>query len=216
MRPFPTEKGMNVEGLFLEWIIKSLKPNGVANIVLPDGIFTNVGNKRLHGYIIEQCYIDSIISLPVNTFFNTSKKTYILTLRKKKISGEKQKYPVFAYYCSSIGETLDVYRFDTDENDFQVAVSKYNLYRNCKDKNNIDKFLKPIFEDDLRLKFLSIDSFKEHTAWDIDKRWSDDEKVKMGVKKADVIMSLDEFNNYLTDIISDINNYGEAIKCLKL
>ncbi len=213
---FYTEKGMNVEGLFLEWIIKSLKPNGVANIVLPDGIFTNVGNERLHNFIIEQCYIDAIISLPINTFFNTSKKTYVLTMRKKKTIGEKQKYPVFAYFCSSIGETLDVYRFDTDESDFQVAVSKFNLYRNCKDKNNIEGFLKPIFENDLRLKFLSIDSFKEHTAWDIDKRWNDDEKISMGVKKADVIMSLDEFNNYLIEVIADINNYGEAIKCLKL
>lgn len=38
----------------------------------------------------------------------------------------------------------------------------------------------------------------------------------MGVKKADVIMSLDEFDSYLADIIADINNYGEAVKCLKL
>ena len=213
---FYTEKGMNVEGLFLEWIIKSLKPNGVANVVLPDGIFTNIGNKRLHSFIIEQCFVDAIISLPVNTFFNTAKKTYILTLRKKKDIGIKQSYPVFAYYCSTIGETLDVYRFDIDENDFQTAVNKFNLFRSCKDRNKIDDYLKPIFDDDIRLKFLSIDSFKEHSAWDIDKRWSDDEKVKMGVKKADVIMNLDEFNDYLSDIIADINNYGEAIKCLKL
>lgn len=213
---FYTEKGMNVEGLFLEWIIKSLKPNGVANIVLPDGIFTNVGNKRLHGFIFEQCFVDAIISLPVNTFFNTAKKTYILTLRKKKDIGIKQDYPVFTYYCSSIGETLDVYRFDTDDSDFQTAVNKYNLFRSCKDKNNIDSYLKPIFENDIRLKLLSVDSFSEHSAWDIDKRWSDDEKVMMGVKKADVIMNVDEFNEYLTGIIADINNYGEAIKCLKL
>lgn len=37
----------------------------------------------------------------------------------------------------------------------------------------------------------------------------------MGVKKADVIMSLDEFHDFLGDIIADINNYGETIKCLK-
>ena len=46
-------------------------------------------------------------------------------------------------------------------------------------------------------------------------RWTDEEKVKMGVKKADVIMNLDEFSEYLTGIVADINNYGEAIKCLK-
>ncbi len=80
---FYTEKGLGVEGLFLEWIIKSIKPNGIANIVLPDGIFTNVGNKRLHEFITTNCYIEAIISLPINTFFNTPKKTYIMTLRKK-------------------------------------------------------------------------------------------------------------------------------------
>lgn len=28
-------------------------------------------------------------------------------------------------------------------------------------------------------------------------------------------MNLDEFSEYLTGIVADINNYGEAIKCLK-
>lgn len=213
---FYTENGKGVEGLFLEWIIKSLKPNAVANIVLPDGIFTNIGNERLHNFIIDECYIESIISLPINTFFNTPKKTYIMTLRKKKNKSEKQNYPIYTYYCASIGESLDVYRFDIDDNDFQKAVNKYNIYRSCKDKNNIDEYIRPIFENDLKLKFLTIDSFSEHIAWDIDKRWSDDEKIAMGVKKADVIMNLDEFNEYLSDIVAEINNYGEAIKCLKL
>lgn len=212
---FYTEKGLGVEGLFLEWIIKSIKPNGIANIVLPDGIFTNVGNKRLHEFITTNCYIEAIISLPINTFFNTPKKTYIMTLRKKRDVAQIQDYPIFAYYCASIGETLDVYRFDTDDNGFQTAVNKYNLFRSCKDKNKIDDYLKPIFEDDLKLKLFTINSFAEHTAWDIEKRWTDEEKVKMGVKKADVIMNLDEFSEYLTGIVADINNYGEAIKCLK-
>lgn len=212
---FYTEKGLGVEGLFLEWIIKSIKPNGIANIVLPDGIFTNVGNKRLHEFITTNCYIEAIISLPINTFFNTPKKTYIMTLRKKRDVAQIQDYPIFAYYCASIGETLDVYRFDTDDNDFQTAVNKYNLFRSCKDKNKIDDYLKPIFEDDLKLKLFTINSFAEHTAWDIEKRWTDEEKVKMGVKKADVIMNLDKFSEYLTGIVADINNYGEAIKCLK-
>ncbi len=210
---FYTEKGQGVEGLFLEWIIKSLKPNGVANIVLPDGIFTNFGNQKLHEFITNQCFIEAIISLPINTFFNTPKKTYILTLRKKKDVEIKQDYPVFAYYCTSIGESLDVYRFDIDDNDFHTAVNKYNLFRNCKDKNNIENYLKPVF-DDIKLKFLTIESFKEHSAWDIDKRWNDEEKIKMGVKKADVVMNLDEFRNYLSEVIADINEYGEAIKCL--
>lgn len=169
----------------------------------------------MHGFITTNCYIEAIISLPINTFFNTPKKTYIMTLRKKRDVSKKQNYPIFAYYCASIGESLDVYRFDSDDNDFQAAVNKYNLLRSCKDKNKIDDYLKPIFEDDLKLKLFSIDSFAEHSAWDIEKRWTDEEKVRMGVKKANVIMSLDEFNEYLSEIVDDMNNYREAIKCLK-
>ena len=141
-----------------------------------------------------------------------------MTLRKKRDVAQIQDYPIFAYYCASIGETLDVYRFDTDDNDFQTAVNKYNLccssrskvlssfigiiiliffiilwliflklspftrldnifFRSCKDKNKIDDYLKPIFEDDLKLKLFTINSFAEHTAWDIEKRWTDEEKV---------------------------------------
>lgn len=210
---FYTEKGQGVEGLFLEWIIKSLKPNGVANIVLPDGIFTNIGNHRLRNFVIEQCFIEAIISLPINTFFNTPKKTYILTIKKKRDLSLTQNYPIFAYYCSSIGETLDVNRFNIDDNDFQVAVNKFNLYRNCKDKNNIEDYLKSIFTDN-RLKLLDFNNFKELQSWDIDKCWSDDEKIKIGVKKSDQIMSLDEFESYIKEVIDDINGYCEAIKCL--
>lgn len=69
-----TSGGRGIEALFTEWIVKSLKRGGTANIILPDGIFTNVGNDKLKSLIIDNCYIDSIISLPVGTFFNTPKK----------------------------------------------------------------------------------------------------------------------------------------------
>ena len=52
-------------------------------LFLPDGIFTNLGNTNLKEFILNNCFIESIISLPINSFFNTPKKTYILTIRKK-------------------------------------------------------------------------------------------------------------------------------------
>ncbi|NMB44125.1 MAG: N-6 DNA methylase, partial [Clostridiales bacterium] len=113
---FYTLGGSGVESLFLEWILKALKHGGVANVVLPDGIFSNYGNKNLKEYILKNFFIESIISLPVGSFFNTPKKTYILTVRKKTKSdidnNVNQDYPVFTYIANSIGETLDVYRFD--------------------------------------------------------------------------------------------------------
>lgn len=214
-------KGNGVEALFLEWIIRSLKYGGTANIVLPDGIFSNLGNTNLKAFLLKNCYIESIISLPINSFFNTPKKTYILTLKKKSKeeidSNKKQDYKIFAYICKSIGETLDVYRFDTtDDNDLREAVNKYNSYRNLSDRNNINEPFKTWFKSDGKLKFLSVDDFPSSENWIIDNFWSDKEKIELGFKKADCVMSLDEFKAYLDTLVNDVISYKEAIECLKL
>lgn len=217
---FYSAKGNGVEALFLEWIIRSLKYGGTANIVLPDGIFTNLGNTNLKDLILKYCFIESIISLPINSFFNTPKKTYILTLHKKteeEVENEvKQNHKIFCYICKSIGETLDTYRFDTpDDNDLHEAVNKYNSYKNLPDKNNIQEPFKSWFENDGKLKLLSIDKFPANANWNIDNFWSEEEKIALGFKEADDIMTLDEFKTYIDDLVNDINNYKEAIECLK-
>ena len=217
---FYTAKGNGVEALFLEWIIRSLKYGGTANIVLPDGIFTNLGNTNLKELILKNCYIESIISLPINSFFNTPKKTYILTLRKKteeEINNEtKQDYKVFCYICKSIGETLDTYRFDTpDDNDLHEAVNKYNSYKNLPNKNDVQEPFKAWFENDGKLKLLSLDNFPSDANWNIDNFWSDEEKIRLGFKEADDIMTLDEFKAFIDNLVNDMTNYKEAIECLK-
>ena len=217
---FYKSKGNGVEALFLEWIVRSLKYNGTANIVLPDGIFTNLGNTNLKQLILDTCYIESIISLPVGSFFNTPKKTYILTLHKKSEedfnSNKKQDYNVFTYICKSIGEELNVNRFDTpDDNDLHNAVVKYNSYKNIQDKNNIQEPFKTWFKADGKMKLLSIDSFPASESWNIDNFWSDEEKIELGFKEADNVMSLDEFKVFCNELMNDISNYREAIECLK-
>ena len=74
---------MGVEGLFMEWIIKALKPGGKAFIVIPDGIFKSSNDKNLRQYLLDECYVDGIISLPIKTFFTTPKKTYVLAITQK-------------------------------------------------------------------------------------------------------------------------------------
>ena len=61
--------GLGLEAMFLEWIVRSTKQGGVINIVIPDGILANINNKTLKSKILEQCYIKSIISLPMKAFF---------------------------------------------------------------------------------------------------------------------------------------------------
>lgn len=209
-----SEGGIGVEGLFLEWIVKSLKKGGTANIVLPDGIMSNIYNQTLREYIIKTCFVEAIISLPLNTFFNTPKKTFVLTIVKKQDINEVQQHPVFAYLCNSIGETLDVNRFDIEENDFGEAVSKYVHYHKSRDKTNLPQFLSDAFSRDGKLKFLSISSFKTGDDWFIDNRWTDDEKVSLGFKEQTNAMTVSEMQTYIDTVIEEIANYKEELSCL--
>lgn len=211
--------GKGVEGLFLEWIINALKYGGTANVILPEGIFANIGNAVLKEKIIANCYIEAIISLPVNSFFNTSKKTYILTLRKKTKheieSGCVQTNRVFAYICKTIGETLDVYRFDIDENDLHEATNKYNAYRNLSDRNDIQEPFKSWFESDKKMKLVDISKFDPKRNWNIDNFWSEEEKVELGFKQANNIMSVSEFQSFIEEVMEEMEAYKEAVECLK-
>lgn len=208
-----TSGGRGIEALFTEWIVKSLKEGGCANVILPDGIFTNIGNDKLKQLILDNCFIDSIISLPVGTFFNTPKKTFILTIHKKSQEEKEmtQPYPVYAYLCSSIGETMDVYRFDIVDNDLHDAVELYNLYR--ANKNNTIAI--SAVADNPRAKLLNIDKFDASENWNVELHWSDEEKIALGIKKKDTVMSLDEFGGYISELINDIRGYQEAVECLK-
>ena len=210
--------GIGVEALFLEWILKSLKYGGVANIILPDGIFSNDANKKIKEYILNNCYIESIISLPVGTFFTTPKKTYILTLKKKTEEEiEKniiQDYPIFTYIANSIGETLDIYRFDTEENDLKLAVIKYNFFRK-NNKKNLEEPLKSFILNDPKLKLIDISDFSKDKSWIIENWWTEDEKVAIGLKKEKNVVTIDEFKELVEDIILTLKEFKEDIECLK-
>lgn len=205
--PAYTAGGLGIEALFLEWIIRSLKRGGEANIVLPDGIFTNVKNSGLKKLILEECFIESIISLPVGTFFNTPKKTFILTIRRRTAAEKNrpQPYPVFTYLCSSIGETLDTYRFETDQNDLADAADLYCAYRGARNS----RFILSAVDENPRAKLIDISSFDADCSWDIGLFWSAEEKEKLGIKKADSVMTISEFRDVFGEFVR------EADRCMK-
>ncbi len=201
--------GMGVEGLFMEWIIRSLKPGGKSFIVVPDGIFNRQNDKNLRKFILDECIIDGIISLPLNTFFTTSKKTYILAITKKLSNSEIQTAPVFTYLASEVGESRDIYRFDIEQDDLNDAVELFNASKNSKDyfiKNNINP----------RCKFQSITKFietiEQSNSWIIDKWWSDEEKIKLGIAEKQETINLLEFANLINDVGTNIGNFQDEIK----
>lgn len=198
---------MGVEGLFVEWIIKALKPNGKAYVVIPDGILNRQNDKNLRKFILDECFLDGIISLPINTFFTTNKKTYIFCITKKVGKTEVQKEPVFTYLVSEIGESRDVYRFDIDQNDLQEAVTLYTFFKS--NKNNFTKI-----NSDKRCKVQPFDNFLNNieTNWVIDKWWTEEEKVELGIIEKNEKVTLFEFSSIIEDVANSIQELQEEIK----
>ncbi len=214
-----TWNGVGIEALFLEWIVRSLAYGGIANIVLPDGLFSNINNKNLKRELKRMCCIESIISLPRNTFFNTSKKTYILTVKKKSLreieQNIEQNYPVFCYICSSIGETLDKDRFDEpDQNDLHESVCKYNYFKNLPNKFEMQEPFKTYFSQDIRFKAISVKCFENHKSWIIENWWSDDEKVAMGVKDPVDLLDAEDLENAIEDVIKVMSDCKQKVKAV--
>jgi type I restriction enzyme M protein len=196
---------IGVEGLFMEWIIRALKHNGKAFIVVPDGIFNRQNDKSLREFIKQECYIDGIISLPLNTFFTTNKKTYILCLTKKNDKSDIQTDPVFTYLVSEIGESRDVYRFDIEQNDLDEAVTLYNFF-----KGNKSEFKK--FNKDPRCKVFPIDKFEPNEHWSVDRWWNREEKIELGIEEEDKAIDIIEFSSLVSDISDTLGGFSTMLK----
>lgn len=199
--------GLGVEGLFIEWIIKALKPNGKAFVVIPDGILNRQNDTNLRKFILDSCIIDAIISLPINTFFTTNKKTYIIALTKKYDTTQNQTTPIFSYLVSDIGETLDIYRFETGENQLDIAVDLYNQFKGARHK---------FITDDPRCKLFDYKIFKENydKNWTVDRWWTQEEKISLGISEEKKTMTPSEFGNMIGDIINEISEYQSLFQDL--
>ena len=196
---------MGVEGLFMEWVVRALKPGGKAFVVVPDGILNRQNDKNLRSFILDECFIDAIISLPKNTFFTTPKKTYILGITKK-LKREQQKEPVFTYLVSEIGETRDIYRFSIEQNDLQEAVTLFSFFR--ANKNRFENI-----NSDERCKVLPIEKFISgiEKDWMVDKWWSEEEKIKLGILEEQKTIAIDNFPQLLEDVADRILEYREEV-----
>lgn len=191
--------GTGIESLFMEWIIKALKPGGKAFVVIPDGLLDRQADKTIRQFIIDECYIDGLISLPKSTFFTTPKKTYILCLTKKNHKKDTQLDPVFTYIVSEIGESRDIYRFDIDQNDLSEATMLYTFFKGS--KKNFAKI-----NTDLRCKIIDFPYFQNNvrSEWIIDKIWTKEEKIALGLIEEEKLVKIGEFPNLLHKVSDNI------------
>lgn len=177
-------KGIGLEGLALNWIIYHLKLGGSAFIIIPDGLLNRIYDRELRNHILKHCYLNAIVSLPKKTFFATSKKTYILAITKKDKSEDEQTHPIFTYLVDTIGERMDVTRFDIEENDLLEMTSLFNQFKG--DKEGFSTTLP-------KCKIQPIERFVNEPSWIIDRWWTDEEKEALGIIEPEDVISLDEF-----------------------
>lgn len=207
LEEYYTKGGKGLEGLSLEWIIRSLKKGGKAFIVIPDSILNVTQNKNLREFLLSECYLDCLISLPTKTFFNTPKKTYILGITKKDKTSDLQDFPVFTYLVSNIGETLDVNRFETEgKSDLERAKDLFNSFSGSPKTFPVEEI------GDLRCKIQSIEKFQPEDFWLVDKWWTKEEKINLGVIEEESLVTIDEFKETLKEFSNKLKDYEKLLE----
>jgi type I restriction enzyme M protein len=197
---------MGVEGLFMQLIIKGLKASGRAFVVVPDGLLFRHGDSALREFILKQCELEAVVSLPKNTFYTTSKKTYILALRKKQSVSVAQVNPVFTYLISSVGETLDSKRFSTDDNDLPQMAEQFRIFAASPSGFTSG--------DNLRCRVQPIDMFRDSESWVIDHWWTDAELERLGAIDSQVAVTPSGLSERLRDMVNDIGSVESALQAL--
>ena len=200
-----------VETLATEWIIKKLKKWWRAFAIIPEWILSRWTEKSVRKLLIDECFINWIISLPTNTFFTTPQKTYILAITKKHSKDEKQRTSIFTYLVSDIWETLDVDRFNTWKSDLEKAKELFKLF-----DGNEEIFEK--FNNDPRCKIQSIERLIEKVEdnWAIDRRWSKEEKIELWIEEQEEIWNLEDFILRISDLKEKISSIENNIKQLTI
>lgn len=178
---------LGLESLSVEWIIKSLKRGGRAFILVPDGILGRVAGK-LRKHILDECFLEGIVSLPLRTFYANAEHTYILAITKKHHPGDVQRHPVFTYLVSNIGERLtSVKREEIDDDDLPEMERLFRIF--CADKTSSRDLLE---KQSGRCKIWEVDRFRGGVQWVVDRWWTREERIAIGAQEAIVLAKKDE------------------------
>ncbi len=164
-----SDGGRGTESLAIQWVVNHLKLSGEAYVIVPDGL---MNQEAMIEYIKDRCYILAVVSLPSRTFYSTPKKTYILALRRKSEDASTQTEPVFTYLVSEVGESRDSRRVPIEENDMKSMEQEFAFFRAVPNRYT---------SADPRCKILSWDDFSALSNWLVDRNWTNDEKVELGI-----------------------------------
>ena len=203
MNEYPIS-GLGLESLSIEWIIKSLRGGGKAFLVIPDGILARVNGKSLRDYILQECFLNAVISLPQRTFFANFKQTYILAITKKNNRQDIQTAPVFSYIVSNIGEKLtSVKREEIDENDLPEMENLYRMFQGNQSIAHMVESQSP------RCKAFPFEKFRDSSHW-VTNRWWPQDEIALWEGPADVV-SAQDVESLLSELRVATADYEDAL-----
>jgi type I restriction enzyme M protein len=116
------------ELLFIEKIVKSLKPGGRAAVIVPDGLVEATSYKGFRQKFLFDAEVEAVVSLP-NFVFEpyTGEKTYILFFQRKLETkrGKIQDDPIWHYIVDNDGYQSGKKRYHINENDLPELEAGY-------------------------------------------------------------------------------------------
>jgi type I restriction enzyme M protein len=118
------------EILFLERIIYLLENDGMAAVIVPEGVLFGSANapKKIREILLKDCDLQAVISLPSGVFMPyTGVKTSILMFQKKQFKSEVyHTQKVWFYGMDSDGYTLDANRKPLKDKPLPRIVASYD------------------------------------------------------------------------------------------
>jgi type I restriction enzyme M protein len=197
---------LGLEGLSLEWIIKSLRAGGKAFLVIPDGILARTGGKKLRSHILSECFLDAVVSLPLRTFYANSKHTYILAITKKHNRDDIQVDPVFTYLVSNIGERLtSVKRDEIDDDDLPEMEAFFGLFSGARGSSR-----ELLEKESLRCKIQDINRFRDSHHWVIDRWWTREERITLHIEESPDVVEKKDIDALLLELNASLSNYEQT------
>ena len=109
IKPTLPVKSNKTQVLFLGYVINSLKPNGRAGIILPEGSLfgTNKDDKDIRRFLLENTKLEAVVSMPAGVFQPyAGVKTSFLIFKKKSAPKLDEKEKIWFFNMQGDGSSL--------------------------------------------------------------------------------------------------------------
>ena len=111
------------ELLFVEKVVKALRPGASAAVIVPDGLVESTSNADYREKLLLDTEVEAVISLPTFVFEPyTTEKTYVIFFRKKRPSeiGKLQQSPIYHFIVDNDGFQDGKKRYPINKNDLPL------------------------------------------------------------------------------------------------